>query len=98
MHRIPVDGEAAGENEGFELVRAHRPTILVVDAQLTEGSANGLIGQARAFVPHLRVILIGPASSPPSLPSDPSERPDVVLLRPFLIREFAEALLPPEAA
>jgi len=97
MHRVPVEGEASGETDGFELIRARRPPILVVDVALNEGSANGLIGQSRALAGALRVILIAPAGTPPSIPTDLSERPDVTLLRPFLIREFAEALFPPEA-
>ncbi|MGA8710276.1 MAG: hypothetical protein WB786_03480 [Thermoplasmata archaeon] len=97
MNLVPVVGEAAGENEGFELVRRHRPTILVVDVALSEGSWNGLVGQARAFLSKLWVIVIAPASTPPSPSGDPSQRADVTLVRPFLLHDFAEALLPPKA-
>lgn len=97
LHRFRVDGEAAGSTQAIELVRVHRPSLLVVDARLAEGSASPLVGQARGMVPGLRVVLVAPASHPPTLPSDPIQRPDVVLLRPFLIREFAEALVPPGA-
>jgi DNA-binding NarL/FixJ family response regulator len=97
MNLVPVVGEAAGENEGFELVRRHRPTILVVDVGLADGSWNGLVGQARALVSQLRVIVIAPASNPPSPSGDPSQRADITLVRPFLLRDFAEALLPAKA-
>jgi DNA-binding NtrC family response regulator len=94
LHHFRVDGEAEGATQAVELVRVHRPSLLVVDANLAEGSSGPLVGQARALVPGLRVILVAPASRPPNLPPDPNQRPDAVLLRPFRIRQFAEALVP----
>jgi DNA-binding NtrC family response regulator len=94
LHHFRVDGEAEGATQATELIRVHRPTLLVVDANLAEGSSTLLVGQARASVPGLRVILVAPASRPPNLPPDPAQRPDAVLLRPFRIRQFAEALVP----
>lgn len=95
LHHFRVDGEAEGATEAIELVRMHRPSLLVVDASLAEGSSNPLVGRARGLAPGIRVILVAPASRPPNLPTDPSQRPDVVLLRPFRIRQFAEALSGP---
>lgn len=97
LHHFRVEGEAEGATQAMELVRVHRPTLLVVDASLAEGSSNPLVGHARALVAGLRVILVAPASRPPPVPADPGQRPDVVLLRPFRIRQFAEALVPPGA-
>ena len=94
MHRFRVDGEATGSTQAIELVRAHRPSLLVVDTHLAEGSANPLIEQARGMAPGLRVVLIAPASQPPTLSSHPIQRPDVILLRSFRIHQFAEALVP----
>jgi len=94
LHHFRVDGEAEGATEAIELVRLHRPSLLVVDASLAEGSSNPLVGHARGLAPGIRVILVAPASRPPTLPSDPVQCPDVVLLRPFRIRQFAEALVP----
>jgi DNA-binding response OmpR family regulator len=94
LHHFRVDGEAEGVTPAVELIRIHRPTLLVVDATLAEGSANPLVGQARALVPGIRVILVAPASRPPNPPADTVQRPDAVLLRPFRIRQFAEALSP----
>jgi DNA-binding NtrC family response regulator len=94
LHHFRVDGEAEGVTQATEMIRVHRPTLLVVDSALSEGSAAALVGQARSLVPGLRVILVAPASRPPALPSDPAQRPDTVLLRPFRIRQFAEALTP----
>ena len=95
LHHFRVDGEAEGVTPAVELIGAHRPTLLVVDASLAEGSVGPLIGHARHLVPRLRVILVAPASRPPSLPADTAQRPDALLLRPFRIRQFAEALVPP---
>ncbi|HYA54119.1 MAG TPA: hypothetical protein VEG42_00770 [Thermoplasmata archaeon] len=90
-----MDGEAEGLSPAMELVGLHRPALLVVDASLAEGSPAPLIGQARALVPGIRVILVAPASRPPNLAANPAQRPDALLLRPFRIRQFAEALVPP---
>jgi DNA-binding NtrC family response regulator len=95
LHHFRVDGEAEGATQAIELVRIHRPSLLVVDTSLAEGSSNGLVGHARGLAAGLRVILVAPASHPPAPSADPVQRPDVVLLRPFRIRQFAEALLPP---
>jgi DNA-binding response OmpR family regulator len=97
LHHFRVDGEAEGATQAIELVRAHRPSLLVVDASLAEGSSTPLVGHARGLSPGVRIILVAPASRPPDLPSDPMLRPDAVLLRPFRIRQFAEALVPPGA-
>jgi DNA-binding NarL/FixJ family response regulator len=94
LHHFRVDGEAQGATEAIDLVRTHRPSLLVVDASLAEGSSSALVGHARELAPGVRVILVAPVSRPPVLPSDPGQCPDVVLLRPFRIRQFAEALLP----
>jgi len=94
LHHFRVDGEAEGSTHALELIRVHHPSLLVIDANLAEGSSTPLVAQARQLVPGLRVILVAPASRPPTLPADPSQRPDVVLLRPFRIRQFADALSP----
>jgi len=95
LHHFRVDGEAEGLSHAIELVGLHHPALLVVDASLAEGSVGPLIGQARSIVPTIRVILVAPASRPPNLPPDPAQHPDALLLRPFRIRQFAEALARP---
>jgi DNA-binding NarL/FixJ family response regulator len=94
LHHFRVDGEAEGASHALELMRDHRPALLVTDVNLAEGSAGALVADARAILPNLRVILVAPASRPPTPAPDAAHRPDVVLLRPFRIRQFAEALLP----
>jgi len=96
LHHFRVDGEAEGATQCLELLREHRPTLLVADVNLAEGSPGSLVAEARRVAPELRVILVAPASRPPAPSSDRSRGPDVVLLRPFRIRQFAEALLPSE--
>ena len=94
LHHFRVEGEAEGATRALELLRDHRPTLMVADLSLAEGNPTALIGEARAVLPTLRVVLVVPASrrSPPS--ASPSARADVVLVRPFRIRQFADALRP----
>jgi DNA-binding NarL/FixJ family response regulator len=92
LHHFRVDGEAEGATQCLELIREHHPTLLVADVNLAEGSPGSLVSEARRVAPQLRVILVAPASRPPAPTGDGG--PDVVLLRPFRIRQFAEALLP----
>ncbi|MCI4338987.1 MAG: hypothetical protein L3J68_01465 [Thermoplasmata archaeon] len=95
LHHFRVDGEAEGATQCLELIREHHPTLLVADVNLAEGSPSSLVSEARRAEPSLRVILVAPASRPPAAPTDNGKGPDVVLLRPFRIRQFAEALLAP---
>ena len=97
LHHFRVEGEAEGTTHALELVRDRRPSLMVADVNLAEGSSASLVSDARAILPNLRVILVAPASRPPSSPPNPADRPDVVLLRPFRIRQFAEALSPATA-
>jgi CheY-like chemotaxis protein len=94
LHHFRVDGEADGATQAIALLTTHAPALLVVDVSLAEGSPQLLLREAKRLLPQLRTILVAPASRPP--PPDPaSPPPDVVLLRPFRIRQFAEALRPP---
>jgi DNA-binding NarL/FixJ family response regulator len=94
LHHFRVDGEAEGATHALELLRDHQPQLMVADVNLAEGTPTTLIQSARAIQPQLRVILVAPASRPPAPAPDVAQRPDVVLLRPFRIRQFAEALTP----
>jgi DNA-binding NtrC family response regulator len=92
LHHFRVDGEADGMSQALELLRNHRPGLVVIDVNLAEGSASSLIAEARGIAPLARIILVAPASRPP--PSPGGSGPDVLLLRPFRIKQFAEALTP----
>lgn len=94
LHHCRVDGEAEGATQSLELLREHQPSLVVVDVNLAEGSASPLVAEARKLLPKARIILVAPASRPPPAPADPALGPHVVLLRPFRIRQFAEALFP----
>ena len=95
LHHFRVEGEAEGATHALEILRDRHPALMVADMNLAEGSSVALVAEARAIVPTLRVILVAPASRPPTPAADPSHRADVVLLRPFRIRQFADALGPP---
>ena len=94
LHRVRVDAEADGVTEAIRQVREYRPALIVADSHLSEGSPAALASEARAIVPGIRVILVAPAAHPPSATAD-GVGPDVVLLKPFRIRQFAEAISPP---
>jgi DNA-binding NarL/FixJ family response regulator len=96
LHHFRVVGEAEGSTQALALIRERRPGLLVTDVSLAEGSAHRLIIDARASLPTVRVVLVAPVSRPPP-PSEGPEHPDAILLRPFRIRQFAEALNPPSA-
>jgi DNA-binding NtrC family response regulator len=95
LHHYRVIGEAEGLTRAMEFIQAHHPTVLVTDVNLAEGSSTRLIEESKRLVPDLRVILVTPAARPPPS-SEGSIRPDVVLARPFKIRQFADALGPSE--
>jgi DNA-binding NarL/FixJ family response regulator len=97
LHRYRVVAEADTARLGAELVKSHRPQILIADAILAHGELGELVAQSRSAVEGIRVVLVAPATRAPPLPPG-VQAPDVVLLRPFRIRQFAEALQGPTAA
>jgi DNA-binding NarL/FixJ family response regulator len=97
LHHFRVDGEAEGASQALGLLKTHRPELLLADVNLAEGSPAALVADARAVLPKLRVIVVAPASRPPPVMGVAGQGPDVVLLRPFRIRQFAEAIHPPVA-
>jgi len=96
LHRVRVDAEAGGVTEALRQIREHRPALVVADSHLSEGNPGDLVSEARTIVPGLRIVLVAPAAHPPSS-SAKGREPDVVLLKPFRIRQFAEAISPPGA-
>jgi len=95
LHHLRVVGEAEGATPALDLVARHRPQVLVVDVNLTEGSATDLVDAAKRALPGVRVILV--AHTGRVTRADGRVPADVVLLRPFRIRELAEALRGSEA-
>jgi CheY-like chemotaxis protein len=97
LHRVRVEAEAEGMTEALRLVREHRPNLVVADSHLTDGTAAELVRGARTVVPELRFILVAPASRPPP-PFAKEAAPDALLLKPFRIQQFAEAIAPSRGA
>ncbi|MCI4325748.1 MAG: hypothetical protein L3K00_07735 [Thermoplasmata archaeon] len=91
LHHIRVVGEAEGAHQAIELIRQTSPTVVVSDVNLVDGTYTDLLEAARGSNPPPRVILVVPGSRPHAA-SDGLLRPDVILQRPFRIRQFAEAL------
>jgi DNA-binding NarL/FixJ family response regulator len=97
LHHYRVVGEAEGAHQAVGLMRQTLPGVIVSDVNLVDGTFSDLIEAAHSVEPPPRVILVVPSSRPHAAADAPS-RPDVVLLRPFRIRQFAEALSGPVAA
>jgi DNA-binding NarL/FixJ family response regulator len=91
LHHYRVVGEAEGAHQAVGLMRQTLPGVIVSDVNLVDGTFSDLIEAAHSVEPPPRVILVVPSSRPHAAADAPS-RPDVVLLRPFRIRQFAEAL------
>ncbi len=95
LHRFEVLGEASDEDEGLELLRAHTPRVMIVDALLPAGEAPALLSRAREVAPSTRTVLV--ASDEESPDPESLAEADVVLHRPLRVREFREALGVPGA-
>jgi DNA-binding response OmpR family regulator len=94
LHRVRVEAEAEGVMEALRLMRERRPNLVVVDTHLSDGNSNDLLVGAKALVPAPRVILVASASRPPPV-FPKGGGPDVLLLKPFRIQQFAEAIALP---
>jgi len=93
LQHVRVDAEAEGVTDALRLIRDHRPGLVVADTQLADGTPAELLGKARAIDPRLRLVLVAPSSRPPPT-SEREQGPDVLLLRPFRIQQFADAVAP----
>jgi hypothetical protein len=94
LHRILPSGAAQGLDQALELVRARRPSLLLLNSDDSCEDFGSLIANSRAILSELRVVLIAPASY--SLPAgvDDAHRPNSILLCPFTVRQFADAVTP----
>ena len=90
LHHCRVVGESEGSTRALELLRQHRPGLVLLETSLAEGSASALVRQAIEFLPNVRLVVIG-AFDPHGEPPPPAS---VVtyLGRPFRIAEFARAI------
>jgi DNA-binding NarL/FixJ family response regulator len=97
LRHFRILGEAEGSTHGAELLKSQQPGVLVVDANLAEGSSATLIREARQASPHTRVILVGPPAKGGHSPAPATAaEPDVTLPRPFGIAQFEAAVRPAE--
>ncbi len=93
LHHFRVLGETDGAAKALTLLKDHKPGLMVVDVNLSEGSAGDLLADARKLKADLRIVLVVPASRPSPLPEG-APRPDALLYRPFRIRQFLHAVSP----
>jgi DNA-binding NarL/FixJ family response regulator len=90
LQHFHVVGEADGSTEGLALIRQHRPTLVLIDTGLVEGSAAALIQAAHALLPAARLVVVGPLD-PQGGPA-PQAESITYLHKPFRIAEFAQAI------
>ncbi len=90
LQHFLVVGESEGSTEGLQLVRQHRPGLLLIETNLSEGSATALLRGAREFLPRCRLVVIGTLDREGERPSESVA--DAVLRKPFRIAEFARAI------
>lgn len=93
LHHVRVEGEAAGTSQAIDLVQRHRPSLVLADTELTDGSWTELLAASRAHASPSRFVLVSPRALSPGAVAD-GHAPDAVLVRPFRIRAFADALGP----
>jgi hypothetical protein len=92
MHQVRLAGEAESLRKGLDLVRATRPTHLLIQSTTDENACFQLIADAHSAVPTVKVILIRPAAQGYSPPANSASRPDILLREPYSNLEFAQAL------
>lgn len=90
LHRFRIVGEAESGPRALTLIQEQRPATLVIDTILSEGDAVELADAAKRQRPETRVVIVARGQRP-AIPTGLRE-PDAVLLRPFRIHDFAEAI------
>ena len=90
LQHFRVVGESEGSTDGLQLVRQHRPGLVLIETNLAEGSALALLHGVRELLPRSRLVVIG------SLDREggalPDGTADAHLKKPFRIAEFAHAI------
>lgn len=55
---LAVCGEAAAEDEAFQLVKQHSPDLVLVDISLKSGNGIDLVKRIRAFNPSIKILVV----------------------------------------
>ncbi len=90
LHHFRILGEAAGVLDALTVLAPDAPGVLVIDGQLSEGSVDVLLREARQRLPQVRLVVV--THGAPSAPFAADGTPDAVLVRPFRLAEFALAV------
>ncbi len=93
LHHVRVEGEAGGASAAIDLVRRLRPSLVLADTELSDGSWAELLAASRADSSASRFVLVTPRALSRGAVAD-GHAPDALLVRPFRIRAFADALGP----
>jgi DNA-binding NarL/FixJ family response regulator len=90
LQHFHVVGESEGATEGLQLIRQHRPSLVLIDTSLVEGGPAALLQSASELLPECRLVVVG-ALDPHGAPAP--QGPMITYLRkPFRIAEFAQAI------
>lgn len=92
LHRFRVVGEAESCVRAQTLLGDLCPSTVVIDTSATEGDAHELADATKRARPSVWVVVVARPPRPAARPG--LLAPDVVLLRPFRIQEFAQAVRP----
>ncbi|MCI4354773.1 MAG: hypothetical protein L3K06_05345 [Thermoplasmata archaeon] len=90
LQHFRVVGESEGSTDGLQLVRQHRPGLVLIETNLAEGSALSLLHGIREFLPRSRLVVIGALDREGG--PVPDGTADALLKKPFRIAEFAKAI------
>jgi len=90
LQHFHVVGESEGSTEALHLLREHRPSLVLIETGLAEGSAAALLQAAHALLPASRLVVVGPLDPQGGAPTR-GER-ITYLRKPFRIAEFAQAI------
>jgi len=78
LQHFHVVGESEGSTEALHLLREHRPSLVLIETGLAEGSAAALLQAAHALLPASRLVVVGPLDPQGGAPTGASGSPTSV--------------------
>ena len=93
LNHFRVVGESDDPGQIAELVKSQRPQLLIADAGPLQAPLGDLVHRSRSEVEGLRVVLVTTSAKGTRTPTAGREA-DAVLVRPFRVKQFADALGP----